>query len=61
LHEVSDRDFERSRRELHAEFASLRAEIGRLRTDLIRWMFIVWIATVVPLGGLIVIFHRGAE
>jgi phosphate uptake regulator len=34
--------------------ATLNQRIAEVRAELIKWMFLFWIGTVVPLGGLIV-------
>ena len=35
-------------------FASLRAEVASQMRDQMKWMFVFWIGTLVPLGGLII-------
>lgn len=48
--------------ELRAEMAQmkgeLRAEIAATRADMIKWMFIFWAGTVIPLAGLMVALNR---
>ena len=48
--------------ELRAEMAQmkgeLRAEIAAMRADMIKWMFIFWAGTVIPLAGLMVALNR---
>lgn len=61
LRELNELNFELFRTDLRAEFGSIRAELASFRADLIRWMFVLWIATIIPLGGLIVAFHAGCE
>ena len=39
---------------LDAGLAGLRAEVASLMRDQMKWMFVFWIGTLVPLGGLIV-------
>jgi hypothetical protein len=39
--------------------AELNAKMADLRAELIKWMFVFWAGTVVPLGGLIIALHRG--
>lgn len=34
--------------------ASLRAEMAAQRADLIKWMFIFWAGTVIPIAGLLI-------
>jgi hypothetical protein len=54
LREHNDRNFERFSTELKAELSVLRSEftgkldsrIASLRAELIKWMFVFWIATV---------------
>ena len=40
------------RSELHKGLAEVRSELASQRADLIKWMFIFWAGTVVPLAGL---------
>ena len=47
LKEMNDRNWERFRAELQGSLASQRAE-------LIKWMFIFWSGTVVPIVGLLI-------
>ena len=51
------------RTEFRKQLSDLRADLlERLadqRADLIKWMFIFWAGTIVPLGGLIFALHRG--
>ena len=51
-----------ARAELRAEFqkglADVRLDLGNQRADLIKWMFIFWAGTVVPLAGLAVALTR---
>ena len=42
------------RAELAKELGQLRSEAAGKHADLIKWMFIFWIGTLVPLAGLIV-------
>ena len=42
------------RAEMHDEIGRLRVEMGGLRAELIKWMFIFWIGQIAVLGGLIV-------
>ena len=37
----------------------LERRMAELRAELIKWMFVFWTGTVVPLGGLIIALHRG--
>ena len=46
------------RTEMHAEFAKVRSEfqaaLAAQRSELIKWMFIFWSGTVVPIVGLLI-------
>jgi hypothetical protein len=50
-------EFDGTKAELRAEFQGLRADLHAMKTELIKWMFVLciawWIATVVPIAGLI--------
>jgi hypothetical protein len=46
------------RTELARESARLEAMIANQRADLLKWMFIFWAGTVIPLAGLIVAVSR---
>ena len=43
------------RGEISALRSELRSGLATQRADLIKWMFVFWAGTIVPLGGLIVI------
>ena len=43
---------------LERRFAEYEKALADTRTDVIRWMFLFWIGTVVPLGGLAVALAR---
>jgi len=47
------------RAELRAGLAEQNASLARERADLMKWMFIFWAGTVVPLGGLMVALLQG--
>ena len=51
----SDGRFERRLAETAAQ---LRVEMAGQRADLIKWMFVFWIGTIVPLAGLIIALDR---
>lgn len=61
LREINELNWERFRAELNAGLAGVRGEfnarLAELRAELIKWMFgfwiAFWLATVLPLGGLI--------
>ena len=36
-----------------------RQRVAELRAELIKWMFVFWAGTVIPLSGLIIALHRG--
>ena len=38
--------------------SELRTELGEQRSELVKWMFIYWAGTVVPLAGLILALHQ---
>ena len=42
------------RTELHGEIGKLRTDLAAQRADLIKWMFLFWAGTVLPLAGLMV-------
>ena len=42
------------RSDLAKESAQLRSEMANQRADLIKWMFIFWVGTMVPLAGLMI-------
>lgn len=46
------------KRELNEESASLRVALASQRSDLVKWMFIFWAGTVLPLAGLLVALVR---
>ena len=73
VREVADLYFERFDARLTRGLTELRAEMnvklerlearmekrmGDQRADLIKWMFIFWVGTIVPLAGLIVALTR---
>jgi hypothetical protein len=65
LREQNDRNFECFSTELRAELSILRSEftgkldseIANLRADLIKWMFVFWAGTIIPLAGLEIALH----
>jgi hypothetical protein len=46
------------RADMTAMKSELRAEMANQRSDLLKWMFIFWAGTVIPLAGLIVALNR---
>lgn len=47
-----------ARSELDKGLAQVRSEMAGRRADLIKWMFIFWVGTVVPLAGLLIALTR---
>jgi len=46
------------RSELAARLADVRSEMATQRADLIKWMFIFWAGTVIPIAGLAIALSR---
>ena len=46
------------RAEMAAQIADVRSEMAAQRADLIKWMFIFWAGTVIPLAGLAIALSR---
>ena len=46
------------RDELRLEIAGLRTVVAEQGRDLMKWMFIFWAGTILPLAGLIIALHR---
>ena len=46
------------RAEMQVGLAAVRAEMAGQRADLIKWMFIFWAGTVIPLAGLVIVLTR---
>jgi len=46
------------RAELQREVARLDTSLANQRAELIKWMFIFWVGTIVPLAGLIITLNR---
>ena len=42
------------RADLYGRAEALRTELAAQRSDLIKWMFLFWVGTIVPLAGLMV-------
>jgi len=53
-----DKGLAHARSDLHAGLAGVRTELADQRADLIKWMFIFWAGTVVPLAGLLIALTR---
>jgi hypothetical protein len=55
LRELNELNFARfdAKLKLDLRTAELRAEMAKQKTELIRWMVGLWLATLVPLGGLV--------
>jgi len=47
------------RSELRAGLAGQAVSLARQRAEVIKWMFVFWVGTVVPLGGLMVALLQG--
>jgi hypothetical protein len=58
VREVADLYFARFDARLEKGLAEIRAEMAGQRADLIKWMFIFWAGTVVPLAGLLIALTR---
>jgi len=58
IREVADLYFARFEARLEKGLAEVRAEMAGDRADLIKWMFIFWAGTVIPLGGLAIALSR---
>ena len=43
---------------IETRFALVDVKIADLRAELIKWMFLFWIGTIVPLGGLMVVLTQ---
>lgn len=54
LKEINDRNWERFRAEMAQQRAELHAELAKFRSELIKWMFIFWSGTVIPMVGLFI-------
>ncbi len=54
LRELNELNFVRFDAKLEQRLAELRAELHKLRADLLKWMFGFWITTVLTLAGLMV-------
>ena len=46
------------RTEFRSEISRLEVALASQRADLIKWMFVFWIGTIVPLAGLIIALDR---
>jgi hypothetical protein len=58
LRELNELNFARFDAKLEQRVADLRRDMADQRADLIKWMFIFWMGTVVPLAGLILALHK---
>jgi hypothetical protein len=54
IRELAELHYSRFDARLEQRLAELRAELAAQRSDLIKWMFLFWIGTIVPLAGLMV-------
>lgn len=46
------------RSELRLEIANVRTDLAAQGRDLMKWMFIFWAGTIIPLASLIIALHR---
>jgi hypothetical protein len=53
-----EKGFVEVRSEMGKESAQLRSEMAGHRADVIKWMFMFWIGTIVPLAGLMLALTR---
>jgi hypothetical protein len=53
LKELNELNFARFQERLERVADQIRAEIASQMRDQMKWMFVFWVGTVVPLGGLI--------
>jgi hypothetical protein len=58
IREVADLYFARFEARLEKGLGEVRAEMAGERADLIKWMFIFWAGTVIPLAGLAIALSR---
>ena len=58
IREVADLYFARFEARLEKGLAEVRAEMADQRADLIKWMFIFWAGTVIPLAGIAIALSR---
>ena len=49
-----DKGFAKVRSEMTTGLAQMRSEMANQRADLIKWMFVFWAGTVLPLAGLLI-------
>jgi hypothetical protein len=54
IREVADLYYARFDARLEKGLAEVRSEMANQRADLIKWIFIFWVGTVVPLAGLVI-------
>jgi len=58
VREIADLYLARSDSRLDLRVAELRQEMAVMRADLLKWMFLFWAGTVIPLAGLILAIGR---
>jgi hypothetical protein len=58
LRELNELNFARFDAKLEQRIAQLEAKMDALRAELIKWMFIFWAGTVIPLVGMMALFTR---
>jgi hypothetical protein len=55
LRDLNELNFARFDTKLEQRIAEVRSELRDQRAELIKWMFLFWAGTVLPLAGLIVV------
>jgi len=54
LKDLNDRNWERFRAEFGKQHAELQADLAKHRSELIKWMFLFWSGTVIPMVGIFI-------
>lgn len=58
LRELNELNFARFDAKLEQRIAQVEAKMDALRAELIKWMFIFWAGTVIPLVGMMALLTR---
>ena len=58
LREMNELNYARFEARLDQRIAEVRQSLADQRAELLKWMFLFWVGTVVPLAGLIVALNR---